>query len=181
MLQLLAKNWWTFVLRGVLIIVFAILAFASPGITAATLVFWIAIFLLFDGIFTLVGVIGAWKEREDKWLNVLEGVMSIIIAVIMFRAPELALFFAVLYVGIWLIMSGVARIAMAIQLRKEIKGEFWMALSGAISALFGVVIIAQPGLGVATLMWMFGFFALLVGIILIVFGFKMKRLAAKVA
>jgi uncharacterized membrane protein HdeD (DUF308 family) len=75
MLQLLAKNWWTFVLRGVLIIVFAILAFASPGITAATLVFWIAIFLLFDGIFTLVGVIGAWKEREDKWLNVLEGVM----------------------------------------------------------------------------------------------------------
>jgi len=142
---------------------------------------WIAIFLLFDGIFTLIGVIGAWKEREDKWLNVLEGVMSIIIAVIMFRAPELALFFAVLYVGIWLIMSGVARIAMAIQLRKEIQGEFWMALSGAISALFGVVIIAQPGLGVATLMWMFGFFALLVGIILIVFGFKMKRLAAKVA
>ena len=179
MVHLLAKNWWTFVLRGVLLAVLGILALASPGITAATLIFWIAMFLFVEGILTLLGVIMAWKEREEKWLHVLEGVLTIILGVIMFRAPELALFFAVLYVGIWSIMSGVARIAMAIQLRKEISGEFWMALGGAISVLFGILIIAQPGVGAATLMWMLGLFALLVGIILIVFGFKVKKLAAK--
>ena len=181
MKQLLAKNWWAYVLRGILIAFLGIVAFLSPGITAATLVFWVAIFFFVDGILGLLGVVMSWKEREDKWLNVLESVVTIFLAIIMFRAPELALYLAVLYVGLWCIMAGVSRIAMAIQLRKEIEGEFWMVLNGAIMVLFGLWIVAYPGIGLATLMSTLGFFALLAGIVMVVFGFKAKNLAAKAA
>jgi uncharacterized membrane protein HdeD (DUF308 family) len=181
MLRLVANNWWAYVLRGVIIAFLAIVALLSPGITAITLLFWVALFFFFEGIVILLGTIMSWKEREDKWMSVLEGALTVILGIIVYRAPELALYYAVLYVGIWAIMSGSSRIAMAIQLRKEIKGEFWLALNGAIAVLFGVLIIAYPGIGLATLMWMLGCFGLVAGLILVVFGFKVKKLAAAAA
>lgn len=179
MLHLLTKSWWSLVLRGAIAVLFGLLAFASPGITAATLVFWIAIFLFIDGLLALFAVIRDWKAREDKWLGVLEGALGIVLAILMFRAPELTLLFVVMYVGIWAIISGISRVAMAIQLRKEIEGELWLAISGVISVLFGILIIAQPGIGVATLMWMLGLFAVLAGIVLIIIGLKVKKFSGR--
>ena len=179
MRDLLTKVWWTFILRGVLIGVFAVLALASPGVTVAALIFWIAIFLVAEGVFVFLAAIMGWKDGEDKWLSVVEGALNVILGVFMLGSPEVTIFFAVFYLGIWSLMSGVTRIAMAIQLRKEIEGEFWIALSGIISIMFGMLIISNPGVGAATLMRMLGLFALLASIILIVFGFKMKKLATK--
>jgi uncharacterized membrane protein HdeD (DUF308 family) len=177
---LMTKVWWTFLLRGVLLGIFAVLALASPVVTAAALIFWIAIFLVAEGGFIFLAAIMGWKEGEDKWLSVVEGVLNVILGIFMLGSPEVTIFFAVFYLGIWSVMSGVTRIAMAIQLRKEIKGDFWIALSGTISILFGLLIISNPGVGAATLVRMLGLFALLAGIILIVFGFKMKKLAIAV-
>jgi uncharacterized membrane protein HdeD (DUF308 family) len=180
MLRILTKSWWVLVLRGVLAILLGVLALANPGITAATLVLWIAIFLTVDGALALVTTIARWKEREDKWLHVAEGVLSIVLGFLILRAPDLTLFLVVLYVAVWSIMSGVARLAMAIQLRKEIEGEFWLGLSGVLSIAFGILVIAQPGIGLATIMWMLGLFLILAGVVLIALGLKVRKLAGKI-
>ena len=64
---------------------------------------------------------------------------------------------------------------MAIQLRKEIQGEGWLILSGILSVLFGVIVFAQPGIGIATLMIIIAIFAILIGILLIVLSLKLRK------
>lgn len=180
MLRALTKSWWVLVLRGVLAILLGVLALANPGTTAATLVLWIAIFLIIDGALALLTTTARWKEREDKWLHVAEGVLSILLGILILNAPEMTLFLVVLYAAVWSIMAGITRIAMAIQLRKEIEGETWLALSGLLSIVFGILVIAQPGIGLATIMWMLGLFLILAGVVLIALGLKVKKLAGKV-
>ena len=180
MLRALTKSWWVLVLRGVLAILLGVLALANPGTTVATLVLWIAIFLIIDGALALLTTTARWKEREDKWLHVAEGVLSILLGILILNAPEMTLFLVVLYAAVWSIMAGITRIAMAIQLRKEIEGETWLALSGLLSIVFGILVIAQPGIGLATIMWMLGLFLILAGVVLIALGLKVKKLTGKV-
>jgi uncharacterized membrane protein HdeD (DUF308 family) len=175
MLKTFFSNWWLLVLRGALLIIFGILAFMNPGTTFAVLLSWFAAFLFIDGVFSLVTVFRNWKQQEDKWLFVLDGALNIILGVLIFTNPGVYTLIAMLMIAFWSIFSGVSRIALAIQLRKEIEGEGWLALSGVLSILFGVIVIAQPGIGVATFIYMIAIFALLIGILLVLLGFKVKK------
>jgi len=175
MLKTLLNNWWIIALKGALLIIFGILAFMNPGATFTILLTWFAAFLFIDGIFSLVSVLRNWKQQEDKWLFVLEGVLNIVLGLLIFRNPGAYTLFTVLLMAFWSIFSGVSRIALAIQLRKEIEGEGWLALSGVLSILFGVIIIAQPGIGVTTFIYMIAIFAILIGLLLILLGFKVKK------
>lgn len=179
MLQSLFKNWWAIALRGALAVLFGILALANPGVVAATLLMWLAVFLIIDGVLGLIGVFASWKQREDKWLFVLEGALSLVLGFLILRNPGATMVFAVMYLGIWAVFSGALRIAMAIQLRKEMEGEGWLILGGALTILFGFLIIAQPGIAVATLMYMLGIFAILLGGVLIALGFKVRKVGKR--
>ncbi len=175
MLRILTKNWWMVVLRGVLLILFAILLFANPGLTALTLAVWLAALLFMDGVFTLIGTLSSWKESEDRWIFLADGALSLILGVLLFRAPGVTLLFVALTFAFWFIFSGVARMAMGVQLRKEIKGEGWMILGGALSILFGLILFAQPGLSLGTLLMLAGIFSLIGGIVLVAVGFKLRK------
>ena len=75
------------VLRGVLLILFAILLFTNPGLTAISLAIWLAALLIVDGIFTLIGAIMSWKETEDLWFILSVGILSLILWVVLLHAP----------------------------------------------------------------------------------------------
>lgn len=175
MLKLLFKNWWMLLLKGILLILFGILAMINPGITLTVFVVWFAIFMMFDGVISLIGVFSNWKSEEDKWLLVAEGVLSLLLGYLIYRTPETFVSFIAFLISFWAIFSGIARIAMAIQLRKEIQGEGWLILSGILSILFGIIVFAQPGIGIATLMIIIAIFAILIGILLIVLSLKLKK------
>ena len=49
MLELLSRNWWTLVLRGIAAIVFGLLAWFYPGVTLAVLVLFFGVYVLIDG------------------------------------------------------------------------------------------------------------------------------------
>jgi len=175
MLQTFLKNWWLLTLKGILLIIFGIIAFMNPGVTFAILLTWFSAFLIIDGVLSLINVFSNWKAQEDKWLFVLEGVVNILLGILIFRAPAAYTLVAVFFMGFWSIFSGISRVAMAIQLRKEITGEGWLALSGVLGIVFGIIIISNPGIGVATFMYMVAFFALAIGILLVVLSFKVKN------
>jgi uncharacterized membrane protein HdeD (DUF308 family) len=162
-------------LKGILLILFGVLAMLNPGITLTIFVVWFAIFMMFDGIISLIGVISNWKTEEDKWLMVTEGALSLLLGFLVYRKPETFVSFIAFLISFWAIFSGVSRIAMAIQLRKEIQGEGWLILSGILSVLFGVIVFAQPGIGIATLMIIIAIFAILVGILLILLSLKLRK------
>ena len=175
MLNLLHKNWWLLTIKGVLLIIFALFAFFNPGASAATLAMWFALLIIIDGMASTITAIGSWKQREDKWLFLAEGLISLAFGLILFMTPGVTLLIVSLFIGFWFVFAGVSRIAKAIQLRKEIEGEGWMILGGAISVLFGLLIFARPLLGIGYLMYIIGFFALLIGVLLIVVSLKIRK------
>ena len=174
MLEMLSRYWWAFVVRGIFAILFGILAYAWPGITLATLVIFFGAYVLIDGILLLVKTIGNWGERGDRWLLLLEGLLGIGIGVITLVAPGITAVVLIFYIVAWSLATGVLKIATAIRLRKEIKGEGWMILSGIASIVFAVLVMFFPGAGALGLLWLIAAYAIIFGVMLVSLGFKLR-------
>jgi uncharacterized membrane protein HdeD (DUF308 family) len=175
MLQLLAKNWWVFVLRGALAILFGLCTLALPGITLATLILLYGAYALVDGI---MAAIAAFTKRRPgdgfPWTVLLIGLVGIVAGVLTFMYPGLTALVLLYFIAAWYIVRGVSEIAVAIRLRKEIQGEGWLIAAGALSVLFGLFLYARPGAGAVALLTVIGVFAMIFGVILIALGFKLK-------
>ena len=79
-----------------------------------------------------------------------------------------------IFIAIWAIAIGVMAIVGAIQLRKEIEGEWLLILRGALAVLFGILMFFQPAAGALAVVWMIATFAIIFGIDLIWLAFKLK-------
>ncbi|HEX2884725.1 MAG TPA: DUF308 domain-containing protein [Candidatus Limnocylindria bacterium] len=173
----MARWWWTFVLRGALAIVVGILAFLAPGFGIAMLVGLFAAWALIDGAGSLVG---GWRGRgadRSWWLEILEGVVSIVAGLLALLFPVFAADVLVILIGAWAIVTGVLEIVMAIRLRAEISGEVWLALAGVASILFGIVLFVFPAAGALSLVWLIGSFAIVFGAFLVLLGWRLRRIS----
>ena len=177
--KLMLSYWWVLLLRGVLAILFGIAAYAWPGMTLVTLLTLFGAFALVDGIFNVFHAFSGRKEDERWWVLLLEGLLGIAIGVITFQAPEVTATVLILYIGFWAMATGVLRIILAVRLRKEIEGEWWMALAGLAGIVFGVFMVARPGAGALAVLWLVAIWAIVGGVCLVIFSFKVKALGGK--
>jgi uncharacterized membrane protein HdeD (DUF308 family) len=175
MLEILSKYWWLLVLRGLLAILFGVLAYAWPGITIATLVLFFGAFALVSGIFAVIAAFAGRKAHEDWWVLLLEGLLGILVGVLTWRAPGITALALVLYIAAWALVTGVLEIVAAIRLRKQIQGEFWLALSGLLSVAFGALLLFSPGAGALALLWIIAAYAIVFGVVLILLGFRVRN------
>jgi uncharacterized membrane protein HdeD (DUF308 family) len=156
--------WWLLVAVGVLSAVAGIVILFKPGDSLATLAAIAGIFLLADGVLELL--VSLLRSTRNRGTVALFGVISAIAGVILIRHPIGTVEAVALLVGIWLIAAGVIRLAMA---GEESGSRGWHALAGALELVAGIVIVANPDIGFATL-------ALLAGIGFIVNGLGMSAL-----
>lgn len=170
----LARWWWTFLVRGLLAIAFGVLAFFAPGLGIAVLVGLFAAWALIDGVTSLVTGIGGRRRDKSWWLEILEGVVSIIAGIIALVFPVLAAEVLVIIIAAWAIVTGIFEIIAAIRLREQIRGEFWLGLAGLASILFGVILLVFPGVGALSLVWLIGSFALVFGVFLVILGWRLR-------
>ena len=177
--KLMLSYWWVLLLRGVLAILFGIAAYAWPGMTLVTLLTLFGAFAVVDGIFNVFHAFSGRKEDERWWVLLLEGLLGIAIGVITFQAPEVTATVLILYIGFWAMATGVLRIILAVRLRKEIEGEWWMALAGLAGIVFGVFMVARPGAGALAVLWLVAIWAIVGGVCLVIFSFKVKALGGK--
>ena len=174
MKQYLAKYWWVFLLRGIFGVLFGVLAFAMPGLTLATLVIVWGAYAFADGIFSLWSAASGSTQSDDRWLVGLQGIIGLAAGIITLIMPGATAIGLLIAIAAWSLVIGVLQIAAAIKLRKEIEGEFWLGLSGLISILFALFIIARPGEGALAVIWIIGSYALIFGAFLIAFAFRIK-------
>ena len=179
MFDLLSRYWWTLVVRGILAVVFGILAIVWPGITLATLVIFFGAYILVDGIFGMVGAIGSWGNRDDHWLLLLEGLLGVGIGILTFRAPQVTGMVLLMFIAAWALATGVLEIVAAIRLRKEIQGEIWLILSGLASVVFALVLMIFPAAGALSLLWLISIYAVVFGIVLFAGGLKLRSLRSQ--
>jgi uncharacterized membrane protein HdeD (DUF308 family) len=172
----LSDYWWILLLRGIFALLFGLAAFVLPGITLATLVLLFAAFAFADGVFETFHAVKARRINEHWWLLLLEGLLGILFGVLTFQAPDISTLVLLMYIAAWAIASGVMRIVEAFQLRREIEGEWLLALGGLVSLAFGLMMIARPGAGALAVIWFIGTWAVIAGTFLIALSFKVRKL-----
>lgn len=170
----LARWWWTFILRGLLSILFGVLAFFAPRYGIAILVGLFAAWAIIDGVGNLIAGVRTRGQDRSWWLEVLEGVVSVAAGVIAFLLPAAAAQVLVLIIAAWAVITGVIEIVMAVRLRRVIDNEVWMALAGVASILFGIVLVLFPAAGALSLVWLIGSFAIAFGAFLTILGWRLR-------
>lgn len=177
MFDILSRSWWTFALRGLLAIIFGILALIWPGVTLITLIILFGAYALVDGIFAVFTGLTS-RGRDDRWwVLLLEGIAGIIFGLLTFFWPNITALVLLYFIAAWAVVTGLLEIIAAIQYRNEISGEGWLILGGIASILFGVILFFFPGAGALGLIWLIGVYAIAFGIFLIVFAFRVRSLA----
>jgi uncharacterized membrane protein HdeD (DUF308 family) len=180
MLSSLTNNWWMAALRGALAVVFGVIAFAMPGVTFEALVLLFGAYMFIDGILMFSFGLMAAGDGGQWWPLVLGGILGIGLGVLTFARPDAVGLALVYVVGFWAIVTGLLEIVGAIRLRDYISGEWMMGLSGVLSMVFGVLVLAQPNSGAIALVYLFGFYAILAGASQIALGFRLRSLGQDV-
>jgi uncharacterized membrane protein HdeD (DUF308 family) len=169
-------GWWLVVLVGVLSIVAGVIILAKPSSSLATLAVIAGIFLLLDGILELIAAF--MRSTTNRGLVALLGVLTAVIGVLLIRHPVGGVTAVALLIGIWLIAMGVIRFVTAFD---EPRHRGWHALAGTLELIAGIVIVANPNIGYATLAVLVGIGFILNGIGLTALGWGIRELRRGVA
>ena len=176
-----AKGAWIWaVVRGALLIVFGIVAMVWPGKTAMVLAVIIGIFAVVDGIIDLIDAI-RHRGAPGVGLRVFLGIVSLLFGIIILVWPGKTLAFMVILIAIWAILIGALQIIANVGIRKEAPGAWvWGVIAGAIGLIFGIVVLFNLGIGLVSLVWLIGIWAIIFGVALIVLGFQVRKAATPV-
>ena len=176
--QLIAAKWWLLLLRALLLIALGLYALLQPGVTLAAYALVLGAFVLVDGVFSLIAAFSSWSETRG-W-TVLRALLEIVVGAVIVWNPALfglvAAVMMVAVVAVMAIVSGVMEIAVAIRERKQIQGEGWMIFSGAVSVLFGVVLLMAPFVAAKLFIQLTGVVAIVLGLVGIFIALRLRRL-----
>jgi uncharacterized membrane protein HdeD (DUF308 family) len=171
--SVLAENWWAVAIRGVLGVIFGLIALFFPGATILSLVLVFAAYLVVDGIFAIIAAVHA-ARRHDRWgMLTFEGIVNILIGAIAVLWPGLTVIAFIIMMAAWAIVTGMLVLAAAFRLNIQ-HGRGWLLLSGAASLVFGVLLIFAPLAGAVVLTWWLGAYALVFGGALLVLAFRLR-------
>lgn len=175
--SMLERKWGWVVARGVAGVLFGVIALARPGATWFTLIMLFAVFAFFEGIANVISAAVGGREGEPRWGTLLvEGLLSIAVAVLAVLSPARMSLALVWMIGFWAIFTGGFRIATAIRLRKVIDHEWAMGLAGAAAIVLGLVLLFRPVAGAIGLIWWLGAYAIIFGVMMMVVGFRLRHL-----
>lgn len=168
-----SSNWWALAVRGVVAVLFGLVALIWPGLTLAVLIVFFGAYVVVDGIFAIVAGLRAGSGTR-KSLLLAEGALGILVGLIALFWPDVTGIVLLYIISFWAVFGGIMRIIGAVLMRREIDNEWSMGLSGVLWVLWGVVLAVLPGVGLLSLAWLIGIFALGVGVTLIVLAFRVR-------
>jgi uncharacterized membrane protein HdeD (DUF308 family) len=160
------------IIRGLVGIALGALAILWPGITLAILVGIFGLYAVLDGIANLL--LGFSRARGRSWVQIVQGLVGIGAGVLTFIWPTVTALALVLFIGAWAIVTGVLEMVAAVRLRKAIKGEWLLALSGLMSMIFGILVFAFPGAGAVGIAWLLGIYAAGAGLVLVMLALRIR-------
>lgn len=175
----LGARWWMLVVRGIAAVSFGVLALAWPGISLLALALLWGAYALVDGAAAVALAARAGSEgRRWGWLF-FEGLVGIGAAILTVMWPGITAFWLVMLVAVWAVVTGIAEIVAAIELRHVIRGEWMLAVCGVLSIVFGVVTVILPGPSAMALVTILGAYAVVFGVLVAALGFRVHRWATR--
>jgi uncharacterized membrane protein HdeD (DUF308 family) len=174
-LNTLASNWRALALRGLVALLFGLVVLFWPGLVLAVLALLFGIYAVVDGAITFLPALRSSDRGARRWLPLTEGAVGVIAGLVALLWPGITLNRLVYVIVAWALATGMLKILTAIVLRAEVENGWLLAGSGALSVLFGILLAVLAGADVPFLAPLIGAFAVVVGLALIVFAFRMRE------
>ncbi|PNS07433.1 HdeD family acid-resistance protein [Solilutibacter silvestris] len=168
-------NWWMFLLGGLLYIIFGVLALSRPAAALLGLSVLFACFILVDGFISAIRALMA-KGADGRWWVFFGGLVSVLIGIYALTGPVTAMLLFVTVIAFQAIFFGVAVFMFGVSIRKVVRSEWLLYLAGILSVVFGLLLIWAPGIGGLSVSMMIGAWALVIGILRVLFAFRVRSL-----
>jgi uncharacterized membrane protein HdeD (DUF308 family) len=173
----LASRWGWIVVRGVVAILFGLLAFTRPAAMSLGLIMLFAAYAFVGGIATVISAAQRGRAGESWGLLLLDGILGIAVAVVAVLWPASTAVAFVWVLGIWAVLTGALEIGSAVNLRKVIEHEWAMAVAGLLTIALGVLMLVRPLIGGLAVVWTLGVYAIAFGVTMIALGFRLRSYA----
>jgi uncharacterized membrane protein HdeD (DUF308 family) len=174
-LSTLAANWRALALRGIVALIFGLVVLFWPGLVLTVLTVLFGIYALVDGAITFVPALRSSDRGAQRSLPLAEGAVGIVAGLVALLWPGMTASGLVYVIAGWAIVTGALKILTAIMLRAAVENGWLLAGSGALSVLFGILLVALARSDVPFLAPFIGGFAIVVGLALIVFAFRLRE------
>ena len=164
-----AGKWWVLLIRGILAVLFGVVAFALPRLTLVTLVLLYGVYALADGLTAL------WVGGSARaWPLVLAGMLGVVVGVYAFIYPRTTAVVLLYIIAGWGIIRGVNDFITAYLLRKDLKNVSELVIAGAVSILFGVWLLVNPARGALAMVWLIAGYAIILGLVTVVHAMRLR-------
>ncbi|MFD3809790.1 HdeD family acid-resistance protein [Rhodococcus sp. NPDC058639] len=179
--SLFKQIWWVVLIRGILAVLFGIVALVWPDITVWALVIVFAIYAIVDGV-----VLGAQAVRDRAslagwgwWLAM--GVVSVVAGIVALVWPGITALALLYVIAFYAILYGITGIVGGLRFRKvPDSGWIWSVIAGVLAVVFGLILLIFPGEGILSLIFLVGIYAILFGALLIVMAFQVRNSAKRI-
>ena len=172
--MMLAEHWWMLAVRGAAAVIFGVLTFVAPGASLYALVLLFGAYAVVNGVMQLA-LAARRPAGERRWGSlVFESVVSIAAGALTLAWPGVSALALLLFIAGWAVATGIAQVIAAVRLRKHIKGEWLLGLSGVLSVVFGVFMFLFPGAGALAVAIWIGTYAIAIGALLIALSVRLR-------
>lgn len=177
MLARLGKHWGWLLAYGILTLIAGLVVLVWPGETLLVLAVLFGIQLIISGIFRFVAALASDDlTGGTRVLLALLGVLSIIIGLWAVRHVLLTLLALIVFLGIYWVISGVIDIFTSIA-HRQMPSRGWTALTGVLSLIAGLIVLAYPGLSLYGLAIVLGVWLIIFGVMEMTSAFRLRSAA----
>lgn len=177
--NLARQVWYWPVIRGVIAILFGVVALAWPGKTAAVIVIAVGIFAVVDGLVEIANGI-RYRGTGGAGLHVTIGLLGLIVGIVLLVWPGKTAEVLVWFIGLWTILGGLVQCAASVSLRGIAgSGWGWGLFAGLLGIVFGVLVLFNVSGGLVAIVWLIALWAIVWGVMLIAFGFQLRSLGRR--
>lgn len=165
---------WALIWRGVFAILFGMAAFFLSGVTLTVLMIWFGAFTFISGVFTSIAALNAASQHSQWGLMLVSGLLSVVVGLLALASPGQMAFAMVWVLGAWALFTGVFEMATALTSPWAGSRKWLLALAGIVSVVFGFLLLANPAAGALSLIWIMGGYAVFIGVLFVVMGFRFR-------
>ncbi len=174
------RTWWVFLVGGIASVIFGVLAFSQPMTAWLVVATFFAAAILVDGVSNVIGSIRN-RDKDGWWIMLLIGVLGVLAGGYALLNPRISMQAFILLVAFEAIMLGVFLVMLGYKVRAATEREWLLYLTGGLSVLFGFIVIMRPALGGLSVILMIAAWAIITGVLKIIFAFRVRSLPERVA
>jgi len=171
----LSSYWGVMFARGIVAMLFGIMAIFWTGLTIELLVLFFAVYAIVSGILYIGGAIFSTKNHDKWFLFLLEGIFSIILGILIVTWPAVTVLIFLYFLAIWILIGGIFEMIIGFSNTEQMPGAWILGVVGIISFVLGIVLLLFPAASVTVFIWILGIYSLVVGLFLTVLSFQIKK------